>query len=488
MTASPFGKDSWMLAIVGALAGVMFLLGTPAHATTYNVKSYGAKGDGVTDDSVAIFDAITRAGLKAGNTVYFPDGTYLIGATLAIGELIAEPMTLRGSLNATLEMSGSHQHLNVSADRVTIDSLIIANTGSDENSGVVFNGTHGCSINNCTFTGWTNGIAVAGATGMSIDNDTFYMPKRETGVLVQNSSEVTITRSNFNSNSPGYGYGVYSDATNNTITIKDQSHFDSLGYAVYVSGNGLDSAVGSIKSSNNTFDNCYYGFYCDSVDTLAVDSDTINNSTYGVYGHSTKTMKVANCTIKSPSTYGVYADNSQNTIDTSNNTITNLSGAVAIYVAGSASVKNNKLTGSGESAVGIYAYNTQGGGPGSSSVNVSGNTISGVLYGVESASTDYLVVNSNHISNIQSCGIYTYGDIIDSITQNDLHDCGLSVGNTYAVIYVNGISLGNVSYAVTDNTYSAKSTPNLTYFVYVHGSQNILVKDNKTNTMLPSYP
>ena len=96
--------------------------------------------------------------------------------------------------------------------------------------------------------------------------------------------------------------------------------------------------------------------------------------------------------------------------------------------------------------------------------------------------------NANHISNTQSCGIYTYGDIIDSITQNDLKDCGLSVGNTYAVIYVNGISLGNVSYAVTDNTYSAKSTPNLTYFVYVHGSQNILVKDNKTNTMLPSYP
>jgi polygalacturonase len=43
-----------------------------AQATEVNVKSYGAKGDGVTDDSKAITDAI-----QAGKTVVFPRRLYL---------------------------------------------------------------------------------------------------------------------------------------------------------------------------------------------------------------------------------------------------------------------------------------------------------------------------------------------------------------------------------------------------------------------------
>lgn len=40
-----------------------------------NVKEYGAKGDGVTDDSIAIQDAVA-----SGSEIYFPPGTYLITA------------------------------------------------------------------------------------------------------------------------------------------------------------------------------------------------------------------------------------------------------------------------------------------------------------------------------------------------------------------------------------------------------------------------
>jgi hypothetical protein len=50
-----------------------------------NVKSaaYGAKGDGVTDDTTAIQAALAAVG-AGGNTVYFPAGTYLLSAGLAI--------------------------------------------------------------------------------------------------------------------------------------------------------------------------------------------------------------------------------------------------------------------------------------------------------------------------------------------------------------------------------------------------------------------
>lgn len=53
-----------------------------------DVKHYGAKGDGVTDDSTAVINAITAltgaTGHGAGGTIYFSPGTYLINSCLNI--------------------------------------------------------------------------------------------------------------------------------------------------------------------------------------------------------------------------------------------------------------------------------------------------------------------------------------------------------------------------------------------------------------------
>jgi polygalacturonase len=43
----------------------------------YNVKDFGAKGDGQTIDTQAIDAAITTASKAGGGTVFFPAGTYL---------------------------------------------------------------------------------------------------------------------------------------------------------------------------------------------------------------------------------------------------------------------------------------------------------------------------------------------------------------------------------------------------------------------------
>lgn len=51
-------------------------------AKQYNVKDYGAVGNGVTDDTVAIQACMNAAQAAGGGDVYFPNGIYVIGGAL----------------------------------------------------------------------------------------------------------------------------------------------------------------------------------------------------------------------------------------------------------------------------------------------------------------------------------------------------------------------------------------------------------------------
>ncbi len=69
---SPSGKG---LSIVNSLAD--------KGGQWFNVKAYGATGNGTTDDSAAIMSAEAAAKAAGGGTIFFPPGTYAVGSTLA---------------------------------------------------------------------------------------------------------------------------------------------------------------------------------------------------------------------------------------------------------------------------------------------------------------------------------------------------------------------------------------------------------------------
>jgi hypothetical protein len=54
--------------------------------TLFNVISYGAVGNGATDDTASINNAIAAAAAAGGGTVYFPKGVYKITSTLNVGD------------------------------------------------------------------------------------------------------------------------------------------------------------------------------------------------------------------------------------------------------------------------------------------------------------------------------------------------------------------------------------------------------------------
>lgn len=73
-----------------------------------NVKDFGAKGDGVTDDTAAIQAAITAAKNAGGGVVWLPAGVYLISAMLQLGNG-SNGVRVRGSgmLATTIKWAGA---------------------------------------------------------------------------------------------------------------------------------------------------------------------------------------------------------------------------------------------------------------------------------------------------------------------------------------------------------------------------------------------
>jgi len=83
-----------------AIALAPWLVPAQVHSAVFDVKSYGAKGDGKILDSPAINQAIEAASAAGGGTVHFPAGTYVIGSIR-----LRSNLTLQFEPGATLEAS-----------------------------------------------------------------------------------------------------------------------------------------------------------------------------------------------------------------------------------------------------------------------------------------------------------------------------------------------------------------------------------------------
>jgi hypothetical protein len=62
--------------------------GAPANSTFANVRDYGAKGDGIADDSTAIQAAVTAAGAGNGGAVLIPAGTYKVTTAITVPNFV----------------------------------------------------------------------------------------------------------------------------------------------------------------------------------------------------------------------------------------------------------------------------------------------------------------------------------------------------------------------------------------------------------------
>ena len=154
-----------------------------------NVLDFGAKGDGVTNDTAAI-----QAAADVGGTLYFPDGTYEIthvdlgSNTQLVGESwnaiihqIAGTDPRPGSVDGMFTINYSNNAIpttNVSFRNLQfrMNTPVGAYTSADEQSHIILGGhTENVIVDNCFFYGWRGDAVFVGAQMSGVGVPTNYV-------------------------------------------------------------------------------------------------------------------------------------------------------------------------------------------------------------------------------------------------------------------------------------------------------------------------
>jgi hypothetical protein len=149
----------------------------------FNVRSFGAMGDGTTKDTAAVQRAIDSAA-KSGGTVYFAPGTYLCGS-----------LHLRSNVNVNLDSGATILGSKDNADYDPIESLGFKNDADSETS----------FFNYALI--WGEGVEHIAITGMGTIDSNYIRRKGPKTIALKRCNDVQI-RGIRTLNSPNYAISL----------------------------------------------------------------------------------------------------------------------------------------------------------------------------------------------------------------------------------------------------------------------------------------
>ncbi|MHB1001275.1 MAG: glycosyl hydrolase family 28-related protein [Armatimonadota bacterium] len=177
--------------------GAVRTLFTELLGEVVNVKRFGARGDGITDDTAALQSAINAA---SGRTVLIPAGTYLTRATITVP---------KSSSGIRITGAGSRATVIYNPDPSnTGNPVILVEPGEDGTPAIA--GIRGCHIEHLRITGGStgsgNGINIGYRFGGVKLSDLYITGCGGDGVNAVSGNAVDITLNNVEANTC-YGIG-----------------------------------------------------------------------------------------------------------------------------------------------------------------------------------------------------------------------------------------------------------------------------------------
>jgi hypothetical protein len=293
---------------------------------TVNVKDFGAKGDGTTDDTTSINNAVANA-KSTHKVVLFPAGTFYHAGTLTFD--------------------------SVAVTGVGPTSVLKANPGNEENTALILTGTS-ASITNMvvstqgvvdgddSFPEATEGnIVVQNATSFTVQHVTLIQGQNETGIFITGSNGGYCDSVDVN----GYGTGAAPD----TGVWIDNSQFVTVSNSLFQNQNdGIrmtheNGPTSSISILSNTIGTTTPNF---GIRLAGINGDGVT----GV-GMLKNTIQMAN---DNNGTYAAYFNNCNSVVFSQNTTS---GGNLGVYLTGTGSGANsvtlNTIRGCGSAGVNV---------------------------------------------------------------------------------------------------------------------------------------
>jgi len=203
-------------------------------ADVVNVKDFGAVGDGVTDDRIAIINAISAAKSAGGGTIVFPEGTYLISGTqgtYSVSELQSNYQYSNSSYSAQIYVNNAD---NLS---FVFDGAVINSSKTDGGYTFVFDGCSNLSFENLTMTGATvmsgSTAVVLGTSAISVWSNT------------ANSSNISFHNTKISNHygSVDFAGDPYSAFNASNISFSGYTSLSNGYYGISCRGNGRELTI-----------------------------------------------------------------------------------------------------------------------------------------------------------------------------------------------------------------------------------------------------
>lgn len=259
--------------------------------SVFNVKDFGAVGNGVANDRSAIKATIDAAAANGGGTVLFPAGTYLISGTQTTVQI--------PELNASIQYAATANDAQIYVQNVNnlnfkFDGSILQSDKTNGGYTLLFDGCSNLAFNNLRMTGAT---VMSGSTATTTGTNAIGFIS-----LTQDSQNITLTNTRINDHYTSFD--IAGDPTSayrvTNVTLAGSTYFYKGYYGIACRGNGANVVVENmyVLGKNRAF------FIYDTLQILiagTVDYATNTNSGFEslvkAYTYNTRNVKI-DCVFK----------------------------------------------------------------------------------------------------------------------------------------------------------------------------------------------